>query len=61
MGSLPVLFDAVALVLTNKAAVKLARVGAGIEPDEGVTDLAALPEAACRRYWDREATVRDLA
>ena len=55
------LFDTVALVLTNKAAVKLARVGAGIEPDEGVTDLAALPEAACRRYWDREATVRDLA
>ena len=43
MGSSPGLFDAVALVLTNKAAVKRARVGAGIEPDEGVTDLAALP------------------
>ncbi|CAM3241628.1 catalase [Paracoccus aminovorans] len=34
---------------------------AGIEPDEGVTDLGALPEAATRRYWAREPKVRDLA
>ncbi len=88
-GSPSVLFDAVALVLTEEAAQKLARDGAavgfvmdafahlkaightpgaqplldraGIEPDEGVTDLAALPQAAARRYWDREPKVRDLA
>ena len=34
---------------------------AGVEPDEGVTDLAGLPEAAKLRYWDREPKVRDLA
>lgn len=88
-GSPSVLFDAVALVLTEQAAQKLARDGAavgfvmdafahlkaightpgaqplldraGIEPDEGVTDLAALPKTASRRYWDREPKVRDLA
>ncbi|MFD1797793.1 catalase-related domain-containing protein, partial [Paracoccus aurantiacus] len=88
-GSPSVLFDAVALVLTNEAAAKLAKdsaavafvsdafahlkaIGAtegakalmdraGVEPDEGVTDLAGLPEAAKLRYWDREPKVRDLA
>jgi catalase len=34
---------------------------AGVEPDEGVTDLASLPRAATLRYWDREPKVRDLA
>jgi catalase len=34
---------------------------AGVEPDEGVTDLQAFVEAAKRRYWDREASVRTLA
>ncbi|RZM31806.1 MAG: catalase HPII, partial [Sphingomonas sp.] len=34
---------------------------AGVEPDEGVTDLAGFVEAAKRRYWDREASVRTLA
>jgi catalase len=88
-GSPSVLFDAVALVLAEEDARKLARdsaavafvmdafahlkaIGhnagaqplldrAGVEPDEGVTDLAGLPEAATLRYWDREPKVRDLA
>ncbi|HVZ09029.1 catalase [Rhodopila sp.] len=88
-GSPSVLFDAVALVLTEPAAKKLTRDGAavgfvldafghlkaightpgaqvlldraGVEPDEGVTDLAGLPKAAMYRYWAREPKVRDLA
>ncbi len=34
---------------------------AGVEPDEGVTDLRHFVEAAKRRYWDREVNVRTLA
>lgn len=34
---------------------------AGIEPDAGVGHYDTLPEMAKRRYWDREATLRDLA
>jgi len=34
---------------------------AGVEPDEGVTDLAGFVEAAKKRYWDREPNVRTLA
>jgi catalase len=34
---------------------------AGVEPDEGVTELAGFVEAAKKRYWDREASVRTLA
>ncbi len=34
---------------------------AGVSPDDGVTGLAALPEAATRRYWAREPSVRALA
>ncbi|KTF69385.1 catalase [Sphingomonas sp. HT-1] len=34
---------------------------AGVEPDEGVTDLDGFVEAAKRRYWDREPKVRTLA
>ena len=34
---------------------------AGVEPDEGVTDLGGFVEAAKRRYWDREQKVRTLA
>ena len=34
---------------------------AGVEADEGVTDLSAFVEAAKRRYWAREAKVRTLA
>jgi len=34
---------------------------AGVEPDEGVTDLAGFVEAAKQRYWDREPKVRTLA
>lgn len=34
---------------------------AGVEPDEGVTDLGAFVEAAKQRYWDREPKVRTLA
>ena len=34
---------------------------AGVEPGEGVTDLAGFVEAAKRRYWDRESQVRTLA
>lgn len=34
---------------------------AGVEADEGVTDLAGFVEAAKKRYWDRESAVRTLA
>lgn len=34
---------------------------AGVEPDEGVTDLDQFVETAKRRYWDREPKVRTLA
>ncbi len=34
---------------------------AGVEVDEGVTDLAGFVEAAKKRYWDREPKVRTLA
>jgi len=34
---------------------------AGIAPDEGVVPYDRLPETAKRRYWAREATLRDLA
>jgi catalase len=34
---------------------------AGVEADEGVTDLAGFAEAAKKRYWDREPNVRTLA
>jgi catalase len=34
---------------------------AGVEPDDGVTDLAGFVEAAKKRYWDREPSVRTLA
>ncbi|MTH79949.1 catalase [Paracoccus aestuariivivens] len=88
-GSPSWLFDAVALVLTEDAARRLAQdsaaVGfvadayahlkalghdegakalldrAGVKPDAGVVDLPKLPKAATLRYWDREASLRDLA
>ncbi len=88
-GSPSVIFDAVALVLSEEAAERLARDGAalafvmdafghlkaightpgaqplldraGVTADEGVTDLAGLPEAAKQRYWAREPKIRDLA
>ncbi|MBK4217956.1 catalase [Paracoccus caeni] len=34
---------------------------AGIESDDGVGTLGALPDLAIRRYWDREPNIRDLA
>ena len=34
---------------------------AGVEADEGVTDLAGFVESAKKRYWDREPNVRTLA
>ncbi len=34
---------------------------AGVEKDEGVTDLRGFVEAAKKRYWDREPNVRTLA
>ena len=34
---------------------------AGVEADEGVTDLSGFVEAAKRRYWAREAKVCTLA
>lgn len=34
---------------------------AGVEADEGVTDLEGFVDAATRRYWDREPNVRTLA
>jgi catalase len=89
-GTPSVLLDAVAIVLADKAAKKLAKDGAavqfvqdafghlkaighnagarplleraGVEPDDGVTDLsAAFVKAAAMRFYDREPNVRDLA
>ena len=34
---------------------------AGVEKDDGVTDLAGFADAAKKRYWDREPKVRTLA
>ena len=34
---------------------------AGVEPDEGVTDLPNFVAAAKKRYWDREKNLRTLA
>jgi catalase len=34
---------------------------AGVEPDDGVTNLDGFVEAAKKRYWDREPNVRTLA
>ena len=34
---------------------------AGVEPDDGVTDLGGFVEAAKKRYWDRKPKVRTLA
>ena len=47
--------------LGHNAAAKPLLDKAGVEPDEGVTDLAGFVEAAKRRYWSREAKVRTLA
>jgi catalase len=45
----------------HNAAAKPLLDKAGVEPDEGVTDLAGFVEAAKQRYWDREPNVRTLA
>jgi catalase len=45
----------------HSAAAKPLLDKAGVEPDEGVTALAGFVEAAKKRYWDREASVRTLA
>jgi catalase len=45
----------------HNAAAKPLLDKAGVEPDEGVTDLAGFVEAAKKRYWDREPNVRTLA
>ena len=34
---------------------------AGVEPDEGVTDIVGFIAAAGKRYWNREPKVRMLA
>jgi catalase len=34
---------------------------AGVQPDEGITDLSDFVEAAKKRYWNREPSVRTLA
>ncbi|MBC9247511.1 hypothetical protein H4P12_12515 [Paracoccus sp. 11-3] len=34
---------------------------AGVEPDEGTGPRESLPELTTRRFWDREAKIRDLA
>jgi catalase len=89
-GSPSQLFDAVALVLSERAAtalvteaaavdfvsnafVHLKAIGsngaaeplldqAGVVPDDGITDLGgSFVNAAKKRYWDREASVRTLA
>ncbi len=89
-GTPSVLLDAIAVVLSPKAAKQLSKDGAavqfvmdafghlkaighnagaqplldraGVEPDEGVTDLsAAFVKAAAKRFYEREPKVRDLA
>ena len=45
----------------HNAAAKPLLDKAGVEPDEGITDLCGFVEAAKKRYWDREASVRTLA
>lgn len=45
----------------HNAAAKPLLDKAGVEPDEGVTDLAGFVDAAKQRYWDREPKVRTLA
>ncbi|GEM72584.1 catalase [Sphingomonas aquatilis NBRC 16722] len=45
----------------HNAAAKPLLDKAGVEPDEGITDLSGFVEAAKKRYWDREASVRTLA
>ncbi|WP_293876528.1 MULTISPECIES: catalase [unclassified Sphingomonas] len=45
----------------HNAAAKPLLDKAGVEPDEGVTDLKGFVEAAKQRYWDREPNVRTLA
>ena len=45
----------------SNAAAKPLLTKAGVEPDEGVTDLAGFVKAAKKRYWDREPNVRTLA
>lgn len=45
----------------HNAAAKPLLDKAGVEPDEGITDLPGFVEAAKKRYWDREASVRTLA
>ena len=45
----------------HNAAAKPLLDKAGVEPDAGVTDLSGFVEAAKKRYWDREASVRTLA
>lgn len=45
----------------HNAAAKPLLDKAGVEPDDGVTDLSGFVEAAKRRYWDREPKVRTLA
>lgn len=45
----------------HNAAAKPLLDKAGVEPDEGITDLSGFIEAAKKRYWDREPSVRTLA
>jgi catalase len=45
----------------HNAAAKPLLDKAGVEADEGVTDLDGFVEAAKKRYWDREPNVRTLA
>lgn len=45
----------------HNAAAKSLLDKAGVEADEGVTDLGGFVEAAKKRYWDREPNVRTLA
>jgi catalase len=44
----------------HSAAAKPLLDKAGVEKDDGITDLAGFAEAAKRRYWDREPKVRTL-
>ena len=44
----------------HNAAAKPLLDKAGVEPDEGVTDLPGFVAAAKKRYWDREPKVRTV-
>jgi len=63
IGTLPnPLISAVTSAIAASAAAKPLLDTAGVKPDAGVTDLGkAFTQAAAKRFYDREPSLRDLA